>query len=183
MSSDFSKPVSRTAEPMQLIAIRLADPMATGPRAALRRMNPGALATPALQRLLALAVPPGTPGTEPAWALLIHLLALGAPRQHQGGARLGAALQAADFKEGRLVRLLDRRADPLVVLPRTVRFLIAKNERLHAQDLWTLIWPALRPTPDEDALEAARTQVARDYYRAAPIDGTSHAASQLETAS
>lgn len=179
MPPDPAVPASRTAEPMQMIAIRLADPMATGMRAALRRMDPGALATPALQRLLALAVPPGTPGTEPAWALLIHLLALGAPRQHRNGDRLGTALRAADFKEGRLVRLLDRHADPLVVLPRTVRFLVAKGGRLHAQDLWSLIWPAVRPTPDEDALEAARTRVARDYYR---TDGTARTATQPETA-
>lgn len=172
-------PASRTADPMQVIATRLADPMATGMRAALRRMSPSALATPALQRLLALAVPLGAPGTEAAWALLIHLLALGAPRQHRNGARLGIALRAADFKEGRLVRLLDRRADPLVILPRTVRFLVAKGQSLHAQDLWNLIWPALRPIPNEDALETARTQVARDYYRA---DSTDRGKTHSETA-
>ena len=150
------------------IATRLADPMANGTRAALRRMDPVALGTPALQRLLAEAVPQSSEGSDAAWALLTHCLALAAPDRHIKGAPLGQELAKAGFTEARLVRLLSPNADLTDILPRTVRFLVARGGALNGSDLWELIRPALRAEPNEVALDRARTRIARDYYRADP---------------
>ena len=157
------------------IATRLADPMANGTRAALRRMDPAALGTPALQRLLAEAVPHGGVGADAGWALLVHCMALAAPDRHVGVARLGEELARVGFAEGRLVRLLSSSADLTETLPRTVRFLVARGGALNGRDLWELIRPALRAGPDEDALDRARTRIARDYYRYGPRADPAHA--------
>ena len=153
-------------ESILLIATRLADPMANGSRAALRRMQPAALGTPALQRLLAEAVPQGGTISDAGWALLVNCMAIAAPHQHIRGARLGQELAKASFAESRLIRLLSPSADLNVVLPRTVRFLVARGGQLNGRDLFELIRPALRANPDAAALDRARTQIARDYYRA-----------------
>jgi CRISPR system Cascade subunit CasB len=120
------------------LAARLAqDSFGTGPLATLRRLDPGgSLAEPALHRLLAQEVPDAWLGARGLrdWALLVHLLALGAPDLHRGGARLGAALHAAGFSESRLARLLQADRTALdVLLPRACRFLLAKGEHLHAR--------------------------------------------------
>ncbi len=135
----------------------------TGPLAELRRMDPklAFASEPALHRLLARYVPDdwlrGT-GTN-RWALLVHLLALAAPDHHRGGASLGAALFAAGYSEGRLTRLLEARVEEFAtVLPRMVRFLVAKGERLNPFELARLvIWRGAEPD---------RLRIARDYYRA-----------------
>jgi CRISPR type I-E-associated protein CasB/Cse2 len=160
--------VTTTKTPIQIIATRLADPTATGVRAALRRMDPSTLSTPALQQLLAKAVPQERPDSDAAWALLVHCMALAAPGQHMGHDRLGTVLRHAGFAESRLVRLLSPIADLLVMLPRTVRFLVARGGALDGRDLWQLIHPAIRAMPDDVALERTRTRIARDYYRADP---------------
>jgi CRISPR system Cascade subunit CasB len=136
----------------------------TGPLAELRRMDPkrGAGSTPALHRLLARHVPDDWLVGENInrWALLVHLLALAAPGQHRGGGALGAAMFAAGYSEGRLTRLLEaREADLNVVLPRMVRFLVAKGERLNPYELARFVlWRGG---------ETERMRIARDYYRAA----------------
>ena len=158
------------------IATRLADPMANGTRAALRRMDPGALGTPALQRLLAEAVPQAGGASDAAWALLAHCMALAAPDRHIRGTRLGQELAKAEFAESRLVRLLSPNADLSNLLPRTVRFLVARGGALNGRDLWELIRPGMRPEPDEVALDRARTRIARDYYRADPAHAATIAA-------
>lgn len=165
------EPVTADASILR-IATRLADPMANGSRAALRRMHPAALGAPALQRLLAETVPQGGTGSDAGWALLVHCMAIAAPDRHIRGARLGQELAKAGFAESRLIRLLSPSADLNEVLPRTVRFLVARGGKLNGRDLWELIRPALRAAPDEAALDRARTRIARDYYRA----GTAHAA-------
>lgn len=140
----------------------------SGPRAALRRLDPtGALAEPALQRLLAQEVPDHWLAGRGMrdWALITHLLALGAPDLHRGGAPFGAALQAAGYAETRLARLLHAdRAALDVLLPRVCRFLLAKNERLNPSDLARLVRAA--GSADPDYLEDVRTAIARDFYRA-----------------
>lgn len=156
------------AEAFRRIAWELAEPwFGTGPLAALRRLDPtGTLAEPALQRLLARL--PETwlrDGGERAWALLIHLLALAAPRLHRGGVPLGAALHAARYSEGRLTRLLEARAAELpVLLPRLVRFLVAKGQAFDPDGLRRLVLAEARG--DAEAAEAVRTAMARSYYRA-----------------
>jgi len=151
------------------LAGRLAqDSFGIGPLAALRRLDPaGSLATPALQRLLAQAVPDDWLGPQGMrdWALIVHLLALGAPDLHRGGARLGAALHAAGFSESRLARLLQADRTALdVLLPRACRFLLAKGEHLHPPALIQLIRAA--SATDPAYLDDARTAIARDFYRA-----------------
>ena len=130
-------------------------------------MDPAALGVPALQRLLAEAVPQAGGGSDAAWALLVHCMALAAPDRHIRGARFGQELAKASFSERRLVRLLSPNADLTDTLPRTVRFLVARGGALNGRDLWELIRPAMHADTEEVALDRARTQSARDYYRAA----------------
>lgn len=146
------------------------DAFGTGPRAMLRRLDlraPGALAEPALQRLLVQVLGDNWSGQRVMrdWALLAHLLALGAPDLHSGGGAFGAALHAAGFSESRLLRLLEADRDTLtVLLPRACRFLVAKGQRLNPPELIRLIRDAGKD--DAEALERTRTDIARAYYRA-----------------
>jgi CRISPR system Cascade subunit CasB len=156
------------AEALRRIAWQMGEEwFGTGPLAALRRLDPaGALAEPALQRLLATLPEPWVRGEgERAWSMLIHLLALAAPQLHRGGAPLGAALQAAGYSEGRLTRLLQARpAEFTVLLPRMVRFLVAKGQKLDIETLRRLVLAEARG--NAEAAEAIRTAIARAYYRA-----------------
>lgn len=135
----------------------------TGPRAELRRMDPRSASpsNPALHRLLARHVPEAWLGGEGLhrWTLLIHLLALAAPSPLQGFAPLGAALFAAGYNEGRLTMLLEvQKKDFPVVLPRMVRFLVAKGSSPHPYQLARLVLGGGR---DDD-----RLAIARAFYRA-----------------
>jgi CRISPR system Cascade subunit CasB len=135
----------------------------TGPLAELRRIDPkqAAWGQPALHRLLAHYVPEEWLRGDgmSRWALLIHLLALAAPDHNRGGRSLGRALFAADYSEGRLTRLLEASAEDFAdVLPRMVRFLVAKGERFDPHELADLVlW---RGT------ERGRMRIAQEYYRA-----------------
>lgn len=139
------------------------DLFGTGPLAELRRLdlNQVAPGAPTLYRLLARYVPDGLlhgSGMK-EWTLLLHLLALAAPKQHHGGESLGRALFAVGYSEGRLTRLLEARAEEFpIILPRMVRFLVNKGERLNPFELARLV---LQRGAGPD-----RVRVARDYYRA-----------------
>lgn len=153
------------------IAALLAQPEAlgTGPRAELRRLDPrGALDEPALQRLLARYVPEAwvrEDAAAQAWALLVHALGLAAPDSLRGAGPLGRALHDAGWKEGRLVNLLDATLHDLADhLPRAVRFLVARRERLNAQDAADLVFSRL--DQDDDRADRVRRRIAADYYRA-----------------
>ena len=134
----------------------------TGPLAELRRMDPRhpEAAPPALHRLLA-NLPDECLG-EPdfrRWALFVHLLALAAPDRHHGGPPLGRALLSAGYSEGRLTRLLEApEAEFAVVLPRMVRFLVARGGRLNPFELADLV---LRRDKAPQ-----RLRIARHYFRA-----------------
>ena len=163
-------PAPSHSDSIRTIAVRLADPnFGTGPVATLRRLDPaGALAEPALHRLLARYVAEDSPEVLRAWALLIHCMALAAPEAHRGVPALGTALFVAGFSEGRIARLLEARGrDILVVAPRLVRFLVARGQSLDPEGLWALIRPTLLDRPgDAERAERARTRIAADYYRA-----------------
>jgi CRISPR system Cascade subunit CasB len=145
------------------IVARLADPsFGTGPLAELRRMDPEepAPGAPALHRLLARIDPDDTVVRRNlrGWTLLVHLLALAAP-ELRGDEYLGSALFAAGYSEGRLTRILEARAEQFAdVLPRMVRFLVAKRRTFNPFDLARLV---LRRGAEDD-----RRRIARDYYRA-----------------
>lgn len=143
--------------------------LGTGARAELRRLDPrGALAQPALHRLLARYVPElpiGNDDVMRAWGLVVHALALAAPDNLSGAEQLGRALQAAGWKEGRLVNLLDADLAGLPDhLPRAVRFLVTKGQRLKARDVAELVFSRL--DDDEGQADRARRRIASDYYRA-----------------
>jgi len=138
----------------------------TGPLAALRRVNPAdpLSASPSLHRLLARHVDEHELYGDGMrrWVLLVHLFGLAAPDGLHDAAALGAALFAASYNEGRLTRLLKADAsDFAIVLPRMVRFLVAKGERVNP---FGLAWLVL--TRDSEAQSRLRLSIARDYYRA-----------------
>ncbi len=170
----MTKPADEALDPGAL-ALRMAGYVAaesfgTGPRAALRRLDPrdpGMLAEPALQRLLVQMLPDAWSGMQVMrdWALLAHVLALAAPGLQSGGMAFGAALYAAGYSETRLLRLLEAdRAALTALLPRACRFVIAKAQPLKPPELIGLIRAA--SSNDAADLERVRTNIARAYYRA-----------------
>jgi CRISPR type I-E-associated protein CasB/Cse2 len=166
-------PEAATAEPrlgqvLARIAANLTpEALGTGPLAMLRRLDPSrASAEPALHKLLARHVPDARVDRDglATWALLVHAMALAAPGGMRLGAGLGGPLFAADYKEGRLTRLLEARAEDLAVtVPRAVRFLVAHGEPLDPMALARFV---LDVTAGGKRAEVQRTEVARDYYRA-----------------
>lgn len=173
-------PVLPAAEPkLHEVVLAIAaqldpDRIGTGPLAALRRLDPdpargGGLSTPALQRLLWRYVPDAWLAGKAMqqWALIVHAMALGAPDMHivhGSKGRLGAALFAAGFSEGRLVRFLEATAVDLpVAVPRAVRFLAAKRQGFDCVSLarWVRGIAAGGQWAEDE-----RKAVAGDYYRA-----------------
>lgn len=150
------------------------DRIGTGPLAALRRLDPdpakgGGLSTPALQRLLWRYVPDAwlTGEAMHQWALIVHAMAVGAPDLHitsGSKGRLGSALFAAGFSEGRLVRFLEATAVDLpVAVPRAVRFLAAKRQGFDCVSLARWVRGIAAGGP---RAEGERKAVASDYFRA-----------------
>jgi CRISPR system Cascade subunit CasB len=142
-----------------------ADHFGTGPRAALRRMGPKQLAEPALQRILADHIPDDWLGERGMadWGLIIHTLALGSPDNLLGAKSFGAALAQAQYSESRLARLLQASRTQLNdVLPRACRFLVAKGEALNPAGIASFVLAVSNGA----RADAARTQIARDFYRA-----------------
>jgi CRISPR type I-E-associated protein CasB/Cse2 len=169
-----SNPHSDSAEPTRnqvigLIAHRLSDRdrFGTGPLAELRRLDPdGPLSEPALHRLLTNVPESWLVGDGlRRWTLIVHAMALAAPDGLKATARLGSALLASGFKEGRLVNLLDATSDELLTaLPRAVRFLVTRGHSLNAFALADLVLSASRD--DGGWSESVRRRIAQDYYRA-----------------
>jgi CRISPR system Cascade subunit CasB len=150
----------------------------TGQLAELRRMDPTRPATAPATLYRLLAQHPDDQlrgGSGDRWALVVHLLALAAPEQHCGGNSLGTALAHAKYSEGRLTRLLEADVDMFaVVLPRMVRFLIAKGEAIpHLELANFVLWGG----SDRD-----RRRIARDYYRAESTSSQSTRESSPEPA-
>jgi hypothetical protein len=135
----------------------------TGPLAELRRMDlrAAALTNPTLHRLLARNVPEAWLSGKGLnrWALLIHLLALAAPSPLHDFKALGEALFIAGYKEGRLTTLLEAHEEDFsVLLPRMVRFLVAKGGSPHPYQLARFVLGSGRPVD--------RMTIARAFYRA-----------------
>jgi hypothetical protein len=135
----------------------------TGPLAELRRMDTRVATptTPTLHRLLARNVPEAWLSGDGLnrWALLIHLLALAAPSPLHDFQALGEALFSAGYKDGRLTTLLEaHEKDFPIVLPRMVRFLVAKGGNPHPYQLARLVLGGGR--------KVDRMTIARAFYRA-----------------
>jgi len=146
----------------------------TGALAMLRRLDPTRAPTePALHRLLAEHADAWVDRDGiGVWTLIVHAMALAAPGRLRSGAGLGDRLFAADYKEGRMTRLLEARADELpVIVPRAVRFLVAHEQTL---DPVALAWFVRGIEGGGEAAERQRTRVARDYYRAAYAAATAN---------
>ncbi|UHC14292.1 type I-E CRISPR-associated protein Cse2/CasB [Methylobacterium currus] len=187
-------PPRRPAEIAARIAapMRHVDSFGAGPLADLRRLDPnGALAEPTLHRLLARHATEQEVGQTgfAAWALVLHAAALAAPdhlsvprredepaeaeaqeqfwaeRSRRARKRFGEALFKAGLSERRFAALLDATEDELrVALPRAVRFLVAKGERLPVLAVLDLVASARHL--DDDRARSARHRIARGYYRA-----------------
>lgn len=98
-----------------------------------------------------------------AWKLLAHVAAMlsgtGGKHPHAPGRRFGAALQAANYSENRLLRLSAARGEPLRHQIRLAARLLAQAGEVPV-DLWSVFRLAGR-----DADEA-RIRIAQDYYSA-----------------
>lgn len=157
------KPESELAKVVKNIQYRICNEyFSTGALAALKRVDPKnpLTATAPLHRLLAEYVPEARLEDEKlaSWVLLVHLLGLAAPNGFAQTPSLGKALFEADYKEGRLTRLLKSRPEDFpVVLPRMVRFLRAKGQTVKAEQLASFVL---------FHKEADYLAIARDYYRA-----------------
>jgi len=148
----------------KIAALLRAERFGTGPRAALRRMDPAHLGEPALQRVLAEYLPDSLDDRRMAdWGLIIHTLALGSPDNLLGAKSFGASLAQAQYSESRLARLLQAsRAQLNDLLPRACRFLVAKGESLNPSGIAHFVLAV----SNANRADSARTQIARDFYRA-----------------
>lgn len=163
-----SAPPPKLADVVFAITVQLdPDRLGTGPLALLRRLKPtGNLSEPTLHRLLWRHVPDAWLAEEGLrrWGLLVHAIAIAAPDLHRGRGGLGRALHAAGYSEGRFARLMDARAEDLPdVVPRLVRFLVAKGQAL---DPVGLTYFVLGVAAGGDSAEKQRERIARDYFRA-----------------
>jgi CRISPR system Cascade subunit CasB len=144
--------------------------MGTGDRAALRKLQPGHVQTPAFWRLSTSVLADFLPQkaeqrgvAEDRWAVILPVMesALHAP-----GRRLGAALVAANVSEMRVTRLLRARGESVADAVRAVGHqLIAAGAPFDHADL---AWLVLSEGHADD--ESCRRQIARDYYGALAHD-------------
>jgi CRISPR type I-E-associated protein CasB/Cse2 len=168
--SQLTPPEAR--EIVARIAAELAMPsFPRGDLAALRRMDPDAPGrTPVLLRLVARhAADRLEYGADELrrWALVLHGMALTAPRLHRSTLPVGRALFGLGreplYAETRLARLLSARGPAFrAQVPRLARQLKAKDQALDWRELADLI---LAEGRDEARAEQARERIARAYYR------------------
>ena len=148
--------------------IARADP---GTRAALARLNPGAMRPHQVAALCRALITAGlSPETwHPAhwqrWALVAHGMALAG---HDGTERIGVQLAAARTSEGRVTKLLVSRGDAfLQIVPRLLRLLVSKEVKPNWNDLHKLIEKNDgKSSVDHAAAEALRLRIAGDYFSA-----------------
>ena len=160
----------RYGEPFGALAfaIQRASP---GDRAALARLQPGALQPHQLaslsRALIAAGISPSDWNTRvwPRWALIAQGMALAG---HDGKRQLGAQLAQAGVSESRVTKLLTSRGDAFTqLLPRVLRLLASKGVAPNWRELGEL---TLKENSDnrralEDA-EAIRLRIAGPYFSA-----------------
>ncbi len=166
------------------IAASFANQLATpefprGDLAALRRMDPDAPNAAAFWRLMATQELLGSPSVESKWALVLHGIALmtrsagddaKSRSAHDKNTPVGKALfygndpsrSAGFYSESRLNRLLTARGPMLrTLLARLFRMLASAGQPFNWYQMTQLI---LNDDFDEDRADAARRNIARDYY-------------------
>lgn len=151
-----------------------------GERAALARMDPGAMRAhqvAALSRALVQAeMEPENwkPETWQRWALIAHGMALAG---HDGKSALGVQLSHADVAENRVTKLLTARGEAVnQLIPPLLRLLASKEVAPNWHELGRLILNEGKPdiTAQENA-EQIRMQIAGRYFSAqAKKDKTAH---------
>lgn len=162
-----------TREIVGRIAAELAAPsFPRGDLAALRRMEPDAPGrTPVLLRLLARHASDRLEyGADELrrWALVLHGMALMAPRHHRTTIAVGRALRGPGrqplYAEARLARLLSARGPAFrAQVPRLARQLKAKDQALDWREFSELI---LAEGRNEARAERARERIAQVFYQA-----------------
>lgn len=177
MASNADAPTVQAApekkDPVASIAGQIPH-LPTGQRAALRRMylirNRRNEAIGVVMGLLHRAGVPqlewGDPASFGRWGLLAHVAAVlsgtAARAPHAPGRKLGRALWAAGYSENRLMRLTSARG---AVLDDQVR--LAAQFLARAGEMPINLWTIRQLTGDDPAkAEAARLEVAGDYYKA-----------------
>ena len=138
-----------------------------GELAELRRMNPDRPDAATFWRLMARANRLGCPDTESKWALIMHGMALMSPNA-DSATPVGRALfdggdshrNHAFYSDLRFKRLLNARGTMLrSLLIETFRMMRAANQPFDWYEMASFIL-----NDDEQSQEAARFQMARDYY-------------------
>ncbi len=149
-----------------LLARAIARALPPGDVAALRRMAPHDLATPAFWKLAGTVLEgefrgegPGVEGRERNWAMVTSALAI-TSGLHAPGRGLGAALAEAGLSELRLTRLLRAHGDALWAEVRMVAaYLASKAKPFDAADLARLVL-----SDDGPSEEPVRRRVAKSYF-------------------
>jgi len=138
-----------------------------GERAALARMDPGAMRADqiaALSRALVhadLDPEQWRPGTWRRWALIAHGMALAG---HDGKGALGAQLWNAGISESRVTKLLTARGEAFrQVIGPLLRLIASKEASPNWNELGALI---LNEGRDEERAEAIRMKIASRYFSA-----------------
>lgn len=139
-----------------------------GHLAALRRMTPEEPSRAAVVLYQLLSDLSISSAQVPAWALIVHCLALAHGKHRCGGPSVGQVLFALQYGEARLELLLRADAGTLGdVLPRLAR-------RLHSGGQWMDWWPlvqlVLHVQQGSFKAQHARAQIARDYVLASKKD-------------
>lgn len=143
----------------------------SGERAALARLQPGALQPHQLaalaRALLAAGLSPGQwhADTWPRWALIAHGMALAG---HDGKQKLGKQLAHAGVSESRVTKLLTSRRDAFTqLLPRMLRLLASKGVAPNWRELGELVLIEGSTQRHHQAkAEELRLQIAGPYFSA-----------------
>ena len=140
---------------------------ARGELAELRRMNPDKPDAATFWRLMARTNRLGCSATESKWGLILHGMALMAPNT-DSATSVGRALfnggdnqrKQAYYSDFRFKRLLNARGGMLrSLLSEMFRMMRAANQPFNWYEMASFIL-----NDDEESQEAARSQMARDYY-------------------
>lgn len=148
------------------LAAAISRSLSPGDVAALRRMAPEDVATPAFWRLAATHLENELRGEGPAaearerrWAVVVAALAVTAGL-HAPGRSLGSALAAAGLSELRLTRLLRAHGDALPAEVRSVAtYLAAKAVPFDAVDLARIVLSDGGPSEEQ-----VRRGIARSFF-------------------